>query len=229
MLVGLVLNKQTVEQIVGLYDEDYDRRAKVFPSDYLDHSRLTSQELAATGYHYPVRSHLTVDKLQRIMDWKYPRGRTRGYAQQNGPDQVESVTRGAFSQADPADAVGELCRLKGVWVAMASAILTVFDPLRFTVLDVRAWNALKTLKLLDELGLAEFDQHTDSPAAYRAYLKACVRLAEEAKVSLRSLDRCVWILDASRSVMNQAGLYGWARAGVTLAPIVSPTSSDIGP
>lgn len=223
------LNKETVELIARLYDEEYDRKARIFPADYLDRSHLTSQELAATGYSYPSPSHLAVDELQLIMDWKYPRGKSRGYARQSGPERVKAITSQAFSEADPADAVNRLWQLRGVEVGMASAVLTVFDPLRFTVLDVRAWNALKTLGLLDALGLSEFDHRTDSPAAYRAYLEACNRLADRTNVSLRMLDRCLWVLDASRSTMNQMGLYRWAREGVSFAPILTPTGLDVEP
>ncbi|MDP8922050.1 MAG: hypothetical protein M3O34_04140 [Chloroflexota bacterium] len=219
--MGVVLNKHTIEQIARLHDEDYDRRAKVFLDGYLDRSHLTKEELDAAGYIYPKRSHLTVCELQAVIDWKWPAGKTKKHAAKNGVEKVASVTGKAFAARDPIEAVRTLRGLHGVGVPMASAILTSFDPLRFTVLDVRAWNALKLLRLLDQLELAEFDGRLDEPETYAAYLQGCVRLADDAGVSLRSLDRCLWTLDASRSVMNQTGLYGWARDGVTLAPILT--------
>jgi hypothetical protein len=221
-LVGtrIILSKDTVEQIARLYDQTYDRQ--VFPDKYLTRSHLTREEFASTGYRYPVRTHLTVDELQRIMDWKNPRGKTLKYAEKNGAERVGAVTRSAFSKASPVEAVGELGQLDGVEVRMASAILTVFDPLRYTVLDGRTWSALKELGLLDALNLAHFDPQPYSPGMYGAYLNACVQLAEAARVSLRTLDRCLWTLD-------ERSLYGWARDGVSLSPIVSWSSPPGGP
>lgn len=227
--MNVELNKETVERIARLHDERYDRRSGVFPEEYLDQSHLTEQELAAAGYHYPARSHLTVCELQRILNWKWPAGKTKRYAERNGLKKVESVTRGAFqwvypagahTVADPIKAIGALCELDGVGVRMASAILTALDPLRFTVLDVRACRALKELGLLDALGLSPFEGRLDDAETYGPYLRACVLLADTASVSLRSLDRCLWTLDACRSIMNERGLYDWARAGLVLAPIV---------
>lgn len=216
-MVRLVLNKETVERIAALYDAEYD--TGIFPADYVALSHLTREELDAAGYAYPVRSHLTVDELQAIMDWKSPRQKTRRFAAGNGSEMVAEVTREAFAATDPVDAVQALCRLHGVWVAMASAILTSYDPLRFTVIDVRAWTSLKKLGLLEQLGLSKFDGRLDEPETYGAYRDGCSRLADDAGVSLRSLDRCLWTLD-------EKGLYDWVRHGVTLAPIVNPSASQ---
>ena len=210
----IVLNKATVELIAALYDAKYDERAQIFPPGYLAVSHLTRSELDAAGYRYPLRSHLSVGELQAVMDWKYPPGKTRGLAARNGSEAVVEITREAFAACDPIDAVSTLSRLHGVGVAMASAILTAFDPLRFTVIDKRAWNALEKLNLIEPLGLSGLGDRLGYFETYAAYLRACTQLADEAGVSLRSLDRCLWTLDERR-------LYGWAIGGISLAPIVS--------
>jgi hypothetical protein len=222
--VTIRLDKRTVESFASLYDAEYDRQ--IFPPEYLALSHLTRAELGTTGDVYPTRDHLTVEGLQAIMDWKYPRGKTRGFAAKNDPEAVVETTREAFAASDPIDAVSTLYRLHGVGVAMASAILTSFDPLRYTVIDVRAWNALERLGLIEPLGLSGLGDRLGYFETYAAYLRACTQLADDAGVSLRSLDRCLWTLDACRSIMNDTGLYGWARDGVTIDPIVkSPESS----
>ena len=213
----VVLNKTTIERVASLYDAEYD--GAIFPTDYIARSHFTREELEASGYAYPVRNHLTVGELQAIMDWKSSRFKTRRLAAKNGADQVASITNEAFATTEVVEAICTLCRLHGVWVAMASAILTSYDPLRFTVIDVRAWTALKKLGLLEQLGLSKFDGRLDEPETYGAYRDGCSRLADDAGVSLRSLDRCLWTLD-------EKGLYDWVRHGVTLAPIVNPSASQ---
>ncbi len=213
--MSVVLNKATIERVAELYDHEYDRNVL---GEYVDRSHLTGEKLAATGYQYPIRSHLTVDELQQIMDWKYPPGKTRKYAESNGAEDVEAVTGKAFREADPIEMVRTLSQLKGVWVAMSSAILMAFDPLRYTVLDWRAWDTLKELCLLDQLGLSRFDNKLNDPNTYGAYLKVCARLADDANVSLRTLDKCLWTI-------SERKLYRWAQRGITLGPLVNPRES----
>ena len=125
------------------------------------------------------------------MDWKYPRGKSRGFAARNGSDEVAAVTHEAFVATDPITAVRLLCRLHGVGIPMASAILASFEPLRFTVIDVRAWTALDRLGLIEALGLSGLGRQLGYFETYAAYLRVCVQLANGAQVSLRSLDRCL--------------------------------------
>jgi hypothetical protein len=77
-------------------------------------------------------------------------------------------------------AVETLDRLHGVGVPMATAILTMINPEKYTVIDVRA---------LESLGLSKWD---GSAGFYIDYLQACRALAFKYKVTLRTLDRALW-------------------------------------
>ncbi len=46
--------------------------------------------------------------------------------------------------------------LDGVRPRTASVILTFYDPEQYTVIDVRAWDALERLGLLGHIGLSSF-------------------------------------------------------------------------
>jgi hypothetical protein len=208
-----VLNSDTILKVAKLYDMSYDESKNIFPPGYLDHCHLTNEELAASLYSYTPRVHLTVEQLQSVMDWKYPRGAGKRYAARNGLPRVKQHTARAFSAGTPSEAVSDLCELVGVRVRMASAILTAFDPVRYTVLDVRAWNALRELGLLKTLGLAKYDKNLDNPVACDAYLSACLDLSMSAGVSLRALDHFLWTTD-------QRDLYPWVQHGITLNPIM---------
>lgn len=70
--------------------------------------------------------------------------------------------------------------LDGVRVPTATALLAVVLPDRHTILDMRSTKALVRLGRWDETG------------GYRAYVDVCRRLAEDAGVDLRTLDRSLW-------------------------------------
>jgi hypothetical protein len=54
------------------------------------------------------------------------------------------VTRAALATRSERRRLGALSRLRGVSVPMASAILTLVDPQRYGVLDIRVWQLLYT-------------------------------------------------------------------------------------
>lgn len=65
---------------------------------------------------------------------------------------------------------------------MASAILTVSDPLAFTVTDYRSWEALERL--------GEPPPRADD--YYPPYRRHCLDLSDWLRLSLRDLDRSLW-------------------------------------
>jgi hypothetical protein len=86
--------------------------------------------------------------------------------------------------------VNALLQLKGIRVPTASAILAHLYPERFTVIDVRALNALS---------ISNFEL-----AFYNYYNEYCIKFAKEHNVSLRDLDRSLWELGGKRSRRKKA-------------------------
>jgi hypothetical protein len=82
---------------------------------------------------------------------------------------------------------------------MASAILTVFNPKVYTVIDVRP---IATLQVLD-FGALGFERPewlnekntTENSWVYGEYVELCRAIAKKLGVSLRDLDRALWGLD----------------------------------
>jgi hypothetical protein len=190
------LDKATVESIAALYPMTADE-AQLFSNDF-------RRPFLARGY-------LTREELAAIVTWKSGRHKTN--ILKNSADTVAVVTRQAFACPEPWLAAWILQYLYAVRARVASAILTVFDPNRYTVMDVRAWSALERLGLLETLGLAQYGgvetADLDSQETYAAYLHACKRLSREMQVSLRTLDRCLWTLD-------KLGPAGLVQRGITL-------------
>ena len=106
--------------------------------------------------------------------WKSPRSKPR--IARNPPRQVVAVTREALATDD----IDILTRLDGVGMPTASTLLTVADPTRHTIVDVRATDAMRRLGAWDGMG------------GYAAYLRACYDVAVRVDTDLRTLDRALW-------------------------------------
>ena len=126
--------------------------------------------VAAQGYY-------SRSDFIEVARWKSPRSIT--YVARNSDEDIEEITRLALAAPDRLrHRVLDL--LDGVGVPMASALLTVCEPTRFTVIDYRA---IETLQTFGEL---------DSSPSYSVYLQVCRALAQRVKTDLRTLDRALW-------------------------------------
>ena len=117
--------------------------------------------------------------LETIVRWKSPR--RLGLIGRNTDSEIADALRLALSAQEIRSAFGVLMGLRGVGAPMASAILTAMDETKYTVIDYRA---------LDALGVPDFDTNVNFYLLH--YLPECKRLATEAQVSLRTLDRALW-------------------------------------
>jgi thermostable 8-oxoguanine DNA glycosylase len=80
-----------------------------------------------------------------------------------------------------------LANIPGIGTPIASAILTVCYPERFTVIDYRAWETLLHFGHV----LAK-TMPTDIDGYFDKYLPVCKSLANDMKLSLRDLDLVLW-------------------------------------
>lgn len=77
--------------------------------------------------------YLEKAELVKLMEWKLTRGKFRPrlaeFIQSNTEENIKKITETSFKQIEQVDvAIKELCQLKGVGPATASAILTVYKP-----------------------------------------------------------------------------------------------------
>ena len=100
-----------------------------------DTARLCRELRAATA-----RGYLRGSELQAICRWKSPRAIR--HIRDNSPKQVRAATRTALATRSEQERLRALTRLKGVSVPMASAVLTLLNPRRYGVLDIRVWQLL---------------------------------------------------------------------------------------
>ena len=79
--------------------------------------------------------------------WKSPRAAPH-YAK-NPPARVRAISRAALATRSEGRRLEALITLDGVNVPVASAILTLIDPARYGVLDIRVWQLLFALGCVD--------------------------------------------------------------------------------
>lgn len=128
---------------------------------------------------------MTIDDLETLVRWKSPR--RLDLIRKNTPERVRSATRRAMSAAQSDEGrTMALLALDGVWLPMASAILHFAFPCRYPVLDERA------------VRTAYGRDRALNFALWHEYCELCRRKAKAEGVSLRDLDRALYMHDKAR-------------------------------
>jgi hypothetical protein len=127
------------------------------------------------------------DTFVRLARWKSVR-KTSDY-EANSQEEVRAATREAFVADSDAVAIAALCKLRGVALRTATALLHWMVPDRYPILDVRV------LAALEEDPRASFED-----VAFYSRIADRVRLlAQQVGVDLRTIDRALWTWDKVRS------------------------------
>ncbi len=134
---------------------------------------ILPEKIKASGY-------FTKLELQKYCLWKSPRTQSR--VAQNPVDFIEAVTRVALSTPNERLRIEVLVLLYGVNWPSASVLLHFAHHERYPILDYRA---------LWSLGIerASVPYNFDLWWAYTAF---CRKTADEAGVSMRTLDQALW-------------------------------------
>jgi hypothetical protein len=93
------------------------------------------------------RGFFTRAEFLSMCRWKSPRARLLWEA--NSSARIRAVSRAVLSTRSEPRRMALLTELSGVGVPMASAILTLIDPARYGVLDIRAWQILFAIGSVD--------------------------------------------------------------------------------
>jgi len=89
------------------------------------------------------RGYLTRAELEKVCRWKSPRA--IHLIRHNSVARAQAATRRALATRSERLRLEALRTLDGVSVPMASAILTLLDPRRYGVIDIRVWQLLYAL------------------------------------------------------------------------------------
>ena len=126
------------------------------------------------------RGHMTKAELQRVAQWKWRGGAVVRLVELNTPAEVREITAASFVARSEKLRIGALLSLTGVRWPMASVILHFAFPRRYPILDQRA------MKAVGGSTIYTFDR-------WQQYSDLCRRCAKQLGVSLRALDRALWV------------------------------------
>ena len=139
---------------------------------------------------------LTKDELESILIWKLGRqlGRNRARRAANTDELIRAIT-GLALTIEHADKeyelelkVALLCALRGVEIAIASAVLAMVFPDQYAVIDFRGWR-----QLFGGEGSAF------TIANYKQYMREIRRLASELGWTPQQVDHAIWEYDRRHS------------------------------
>ncbi len=144
--------------------------------------------LIASLAHVRTIGYFTRDEFLTMCAWKEPRQRRRQDWASNTKDDVRILSARALAAPDEARRILYLCRLRGVGIPVASALLTLIDPARYGVIDIRVWQLLALY--------GEVDYDPDGRGLYVLhwldYLDKIRGWADELKVSARAVERTLF-------------------------------------
>jgi hypothetical protein len=128
------------------------------------------------------RGTFTRAEFLRMCRWKSPRARLLW--EKNSPARIRAVSRAVLATRDERRRMELLTDLAGVGVPMASAILTLIDPRRYGVLDIRAWQLLFAIRSV----AANRRGQGFTIAQWEIYLAALREHARHLGVSARTIE-----------------------------------------
>jgi hypothetical protein len=114
--------------------------------------------------------------------WKSPR--SRRHYERNSAQMIRRVSRAVLATRSERERMSRLIALPGVSVATASAILTLIDPRRYGVLDIRCWQILFRIRSVsgNERGRAftvsQWEQYLKRLRGHARALGASARMIE---------------------------------------------------
>ena len=168
------------ERFVLTWSERY--LSEMDPEERAREDRLFLQ----VGSAVRAQGYFSRAQFLQVGEWKSPR--SRSLYRRNTEAQVRTITALALGSLVE-ERLSTLTALLGVQDAVASALLTVWDPERFTVTD---WRARETLTRAGKF------RTSGGRAPYGLYLAVCRDIADGLDVSvggisrLRRLDRALW-------------------------------------
>jgi NAD(P)-dependent dehydrogenase (short-subunit alcohol dehydrogenase family) len=128
------------------------------------------------------RGCFTRAEFLRMCRWKSPRAQHLWRA--NSAARIRAVSRAVLATRDERRRMELLTGLRGVGVPMASAILTLIDPRRYGVLDIRAWQLLFAIRSV----AANRRGQGFTIAQWEQYLAALRQHARRLGVSARAVE-----------------------------------------
>ncbi len=171
----ILLTKENIIHFASFYDERYVGK----------NEQIVEKELREW---FSEHRHLDKKTFIKLGVWKSPRPKKYYQSEENTNERVIKITKEAISSKDELFKVTSLQSLKGVGWPVASVILHYAHPDRYTILDFRA---------LESLGIQQ--PSTYNFDFWQSYTKEVKSIAQKFEVSLRTLDKALWMYSKLKS------------------------------
>lgn len=150
------------------------------------------------------RDFISRNELREIGRWKVGSNRIDHWLKSNTAREVEVCSSSAFQASTTKASIQELTDLTGVRVPVASAILTMYDPTQYAVVDFRAFRSLGAArpKWVNPHNHTEYVKHMEhyrnhetQSESYEYYLNRVSEIANQEGLSPREVDMALWAYD----------------------------------
>ena len=138
------------------------------------------------------RGFISRGEFLAMCRWKSPRALHR--YERNNVGRVREASRRALATRSERRRIEHLMTLDGVSVPVASAILTLLDPGRYGVLDIRAWQMLYAMRGVD----ANPAGRGFSVGQWIRYLAALREHAKRLKAPVRAVEYTLFLCHLKR-------------------------------
>jgi hypothetical protein len=138
------------------------------------------------------RGFISRDEFLAMCRWKSPRA--LHHYRRNAAASVREASRRALATRSERRRIEHLIALDGVSVPVASAILTLLDPRRYGVLDIRAWQMLYVMRGVD----ANPAGRSFSVGQWLRYLETLRSHARRLRASARAVEYTLFLCHRKR-------------------------------
>jgi thermostable 8-oxoguanine DNA glycosylase len=163
---------------IGTWVELYDTRRYLFD--------IVGPRVRERGYYQ-------FEEFYEVCMWKSARAKPK-YLENRAS--VQRLSKLAIEECDEERKMATLCELRGVSVAMGSALLSVVSPEQYPVIDIRC---------LEELRKMNYAIGRPSLKNWLTYLKTMRSLAKANKVTPREVDMALFAMN--RRAQEYGNLY----------------------
>jgi len=168
------MNKQELLGWLEKYNREEDQK-----------DRLCEIELGAILNN---KKELSKQDFIRLLEWKfgtYPARlkREKNLAEQMTDDFIKKTVKEALYAEDEKERTEKLFKIKGVKNAVASVILTFYDPKNYGVFDIHAWR---------ELFGKEPEGFSSSSKRLMEFLKEIRKLAVQYQMNARDIEKALY-------------------------------------
>jgi len=160
----------------------------------------SSPEDDRTWTNFRRQGYMTLLELKGLSRWKTG-GRQKANIVSNSQQAVKAVTCAATQvnsevPNEPALPIGILTSLHGVDIPTASTVMTVWEPQRFAILDIRVWQALGKAQsdAFRSITSKQGNRRPFRPYEVALYLGVIREVAAQTSLSCREIDKALWVL-----------------------------------